>query len=1190
MNKAVKQYLQLSGDPQLLIERGSLIIIENNAAAKAWLNTRKIDKDFCPWLESQGIGRKKFEENCNSKNLHKLPSGVLIRTEILDQKQLLLSVIEDENISSPNNSGIYLKNIAAIYRSSAAGKMISCNQAFADILGYTIEETLNKEADELYLDPLERKKFIRKLEKEKKVFNYAGKYLRANNEVAWCYENAYIEEFLGEDCITGTLVDISDRERSNVKFESLFQNATDAIFIVEKNKIVEANIRAKEIFGYNQNELKNLALWDQKKGLFRHTGALSELLEHKLKKVNTNEQQRIQIISKRKNGSFFHSEVHLIPFELQHNTYTQLIVRDISERVLYESAIRESEERFKLLSDVAIEGVVFVEGQNVIDCNEQFAKLFGYRKSGELVGKKVTDFISETDLKRLENVLELKSLNKVELRSQSRDGQVLFLEAAGSWIQRHERGLKVFLCYDITSRKRTEQALEQSTERFKNLVENSPNAIFILTDGTIKYINQSGLSLLGFEDEDDVFDEDFSDYFAPEDRPTIIKDLENIRQGDDVGYRELKMLDSRSSGIDVGINSTLTVYDNRPSIQVTINNLSTQMMLVQEQMRAQIAEEINIVLKEEIEEHKKTQSKLIAAQNFTRNIIESSIDMIIAVDQEGFITEFNTAAQRQFGYGLIEVLGQNAQILYNNQEQLNQISETIEKNQYFSGEIQNVDKQGKEFTALLSASIIKDQHGNVLGSMGVSRDITELKKAQEELQRSEDRYRDIFENATDFILSIDQDGYFIYSNNAFKNTMGYTATELSNIRIPEVVADKHITKRTSIFKTFVSDNLEACFVAKDGSRILVQGTSSVRELNGKPHSIRAILRDVTIQKEHEKKALEQKAKLESVFNSTENMMMWTLDSKFNLTSFNNNFQKCLLEDYGLQLSLEDPYLKNITPFVDKNKDQGYMKAFKEAFLGKPQQFELPLFTVEDEMVWHQVFLNPVYYGDTMEEISCLAYDITDRKQIDTRIRTSLREKEVLLQEVHHRVKNNLQVISSILNLQSSFVTDEKTLQILAESQSRIKTMSYIHETLYQTSDFSSIEFTDYINTLARNLIQSYSSGSTEISLKTDFDQIYLNLDQAIPCGLIINELVSNATKYAFKDKPKGVILLRIKEKDNKIELEVSDNGIGLTDDFDPENSDSLGIYLVQALVEQLDAEMKIVRQPGARFLITFDKQ
>jgi two-component sensor histidine kinase len=109
-------------------------------------------------------------------------------------------------------------------------------------------------------------------------------------------------------------------------------------------------------------------------------------------------------------------------------------------------------------------------------------------------------------------------------------------------------------------------------------------------------------------------------------------------------------------------------------------------------------------------------------------------------------------------------------------------------------------------------------------------------------------------------------------------------------------------------------------------------------------------------------------------------------------------------------------------------------------------------------------------------------------------------------------------------------------------------------------------------------------------LKTDFDQIYLNLDQAIPCGLIINELVSNATKYAFKDKPKGVILLRIKEKDNKIELEVSDNGIGLTDDFDPENSDSLGIYLVQALVEQLDAEMKIVRQPGARFLITFDKQ
>lgn len=1190
MDKAVRKYLHHSGDPQFLVDPENLKILDKNAAASSWLTANKLKNTLASWFKKNGHTPHSIHELLQSKLIHQLDNGALVKGECLGDAGFLICILQAENLSSPHNSGLYFNNIAGIYRSTMDGKMISCNQAFADILGYTVDELLKKDVRELYIDGSDRSAFIKKLQKDKKVFNHACRYQTADEGVAWCYENAYLEDFLGESCITGTLVDISEKERTKIKFESLFQNATDAIFIVDNGKIAEANDRAVEMFGYSSQELVALKIWNTNSGLFSHSGALSELLEHKLNKLQSNSHERIQLVSKRKNGTFFHSEVHLIPFEIYAQTYVQVIVRDISERVLYESAIRESEERFKLLSDVAIEGVVFVEDDRLLDCNDQFAKLFGYRKGGELIGRKIADFIGESDLRRLENVLDLKSLNKVEVRSQTRDGQVLFLEAAGTWIQKQEKRLKVFLCYDITSRKRTEQALEQSTERFKNLVENSPNAIFILTDGAIRYINQSGLSLLGFEEEDDVFDEDFSEFFSQKDKTTILADLETIRQGGDVPYRELKMLDASSTEIDVGITATLSVYDNKPSIQVTINNLSTHMMLVQEQMRAQIAEEINIVLKEEIEEHKKTQSKLIAAQNFTRNIIESSIDMIIAVDQEGIITEFNTAAQRQFGYGLIEVLGQDAHILYKDKKQFDEIAADIEEKQYFSGEIENVDKNGKVFTALLSASVIKDQHGKVLGSMGVSRDITELKKAQEELQRSEERYRDIFENASDFILSIDQDGYFIYANNAFKNTMGYSASELSNIKVPDVVCDKHITKRTSIFKTFVSDNLEATFVAKDGKKISVQGTSNVRELNGKPHSIRAILRDVTVQKEHEKKALEQKAKLESVFNSTENMMMWTLDAKHKLTSFNQNFQKCLLKDYGLKMQLGTPYLKKIAPHVEKTYDQGYEKAFKEAFAGKPQQFELPLRTKDDELVWHQVFLNPVYYGETMEEISCLAYDITDRKEIDTRIRTSLKEKEVLLQEVHHRVKNNLQVISSILNLQSSFVTDERTLQILSESQSRIKTMSYIHETLYQTADFSSIEFTEYINTLARNLIQSYSSGATKINLITDFDQIYLDLDQAIPCGLIINELVSNATKYAFDGMERGEITLRIKEVEGRIELEVSDNGIGLPADFDPENSDSLGIYLVHALVEQLDAEIKIEKEPSARFLITFDKQ
>jgi two-component sensor histidine kinase len=207
-------------------------------------------------------------------------------------------------------------------------------------------------------------------------------------------------------------------------------------------------------------------------------------------------------------------------------------------------------------------------------------------------------------------------------------------------------------------------------------------------------------------------------------------------------------------------------------------------------------------------------------------------------------------------------------------------------------------------------------------------------------------------------------------------------------------------------------------------------------------------------------------------------------------------------------------------------------------------------------------------------------DITERKIIEQQVKDSLKEKEVLLQEVHHRVKNNLQVISSILSLQSNYVKDEKTLEILAESQNRIKSMSYIHETLYQTTDFSSIEFSNYLNTLASNLIHSYSYSGGIVKLVTDYDEIYLTIDQAIPCGLIVNEIVSNAMKYAFEGKD-GDVYLSIKESQGKIHLRVADNGKGLPKDFKYEESDSLGMQLVSSL--ELKAEK------GTDFLITFDK-
>ncbi|MEO0403441.1 MAG: PAS domain S-box protein, partial [Bacteroidota bacterium] len=1033
---------------------------------------------------------------------------------------------------------------------------------------------------------------------EKQLKQWEIKYKSKSNKQIWCIENAYLEELGDGKVITGTIQDISKQKATQEKFQMLFESSNDAILIVEGDDVVEINHRALEIFQINQEELSGFRLLDSKTGLFVFSDSDWNIFQLKLQRVLDGNAQRAKLLGRRTDGTHFHAEVYLSPFLVAGNLLVQLQVRDISERVLYESSIRESEERFKMLSQLAMEGIAIVHKDRILDCNDQLVRLFGYRKEEELLSKEVSNFLGKEDLRRLRNTFGLSVLNKTEIRAKSRHGKLLFLEALGSKINYNNQDCEVYLFYDITSRKRTEQALEQSIERYKNLVENSPNGIFILTDGKIKYINHSGLNLLELEEEDDVFDQNFALYFEDRDQYRILDILHLTREGEETDYEEFKMMNSNNSMVDVGLKATLTVYDNKPSIQVTVNNLSTQTLLVKEQMRAKIAEEINLVLKREIEEHKNTQKKLLNARNFTRNIIESSIDMIIAVDEKGRITEFNKAAQQQFGFELDEVLGGHVKSLYSHFDEFKTVSRSINEDLFFTGEISNVKKNGDQFTTLLSASVIRNEQGDPVGSMGVSRDVTELKKAEEELRASEERYRDLFENATDFIINVDDLGQINYANNAFCSAMGIDVNNVHDVNFKELAKEGQQIFSHGVLNALPEGTHALTLIDVNGKELLVEGVTSMKLKEGKPHSVRAIFRNMTEVRQNEKLAREQTAKIISIFNSTENLMMWTMDKEAKVTSFNSNFNNQMQRDFGFKINFGTSYLKEIEHFFEKQNMELLNKALNKTYNGKPSQIELPFINQENEEVWFQFFLNPVHIENELQEISCLAYDITDRKEIDQKIRNSLKEKEVLLQEVHHRVKNNLQVISSILNLQTSFVEDEHTLEILAESQNRIKTMSYIHETLYQTADFSSIEFTDYIETLARNLIQSYAPKDCDVELVSEFDQIFLDLDQAIPCGLIMNELVSNALKYAFQGRDVGSLAIRVKQHEQQISLEVTDDGIGMPKGYKPEESDSLGIYLVYALVEQLDAEITMKSNKdeesnehpsGTSFLITFTK-
>jgi two-component sensor histidine kinase len=227
--------------------------------------------------------------------------------------------------------------------------------------------------------------------------------------------------------------------------------------------------------------------------------------------------------------------------------------------------------------------------------------------------------------------------------------------------------------------------------------------------------------------------------------------------------------------------------------------------------------------------------------------------------------------------------------------------------------------------------------------------------------------------------------------------------------------------------------------------------------------------------------------------------------------------------------------------------------------------------------------------ETKKSVASLM-DITERNHMTKKLSSALEEKEVLLREIHHRVKNNLQIIISLLNLQSRSFSDKNVLGAMMESQNRVRAMALVHEKIYQSENLSEIDITEYIRYLGNYLFQFYGVNMNAIQLKIEGENIRMGINTAVPLGLIINELISNSLKHAFPKGSKGEILIRLDTTDTDTELIVSDNGIGFPKDYDWQKSETLGLMLVQSLIRQILATVELDRTTGIRYRITIPKK
>jgi PAS domain S-box-containing protein len=235
----------------------------------------------------------------------------------------------------------------------------------------------------------------------------------------------------------------------------------------------------------------------------------------------------------------------------------------------------------------------------------------------------------------------------------------------------------------------------------------------------------------------------------------------------------------------------------------------------------------------------------------------------------------------------------------------------------------------------------------------------------------------------------------------------------------------------------------------------------------------------------------------------------------------------------------------------------------------------------------EVGINPVETGEGPLILSVIL-DLSERKQAEKLVQDALQQKELLLKEVHHRVKNNLQVVHSLLDLQALKITDTEMVDLLRESQNRIRSMSLIHQTLYQSQDFAQVDFKRFLGELLPQLTESYGARSRLVNIDISALDVKLPINEAIPCGLIVNELVSNALKHGFPDNRPGKVLVEISQDENQVvELSISDNGQGIPPDMNLAKSESLGLQLVQLLTRQLHGVLDVQRSDPTRFTLRF---
>lgn len=459
-------------------------------------------------------------------------------------------------------------------------------------------------------------------------------------------------------------------------------------------------------------------------------------------------------------------------------------------------------------------------------------------------------------------------------------------------------------------------------------------------------------------------------------------------------------------------------------------------------------------------------------------------------------------------------------------------------------------------------------------------------KTDKKLKNDEENFRLFYERSPIPYHSLDNDGHVLEVNESWMVKLGYKRQDVIGRWFADFLAPEYIKpfqenlSKLRKYGEIYAVNFE--MIQKDGNRINVTIDCKIgHDENGNFKQTHCVFIDITGQKKAEEALKESEQYYKTIFENTGTATV-IIEEDNTISLINTEFEKLYgynKKDIEGKMEWTQFVVEKYHPMMEE-----YHKLRRKNPELVPRNYEFDI--VDSKGTLKNIFATIAIIPGTGKSLVSLQ-DITERNNTENQLKTSLKDKDMLLREIHHRVKNNLQIISSLLNLQSRYITDGEALDVFSESQNRVRSMAIIHEKLYNSENMSEIDFGEYISDLTESLFYSYRVNPSKVKLKENMEEIFFDVDTAIPCGLIINELLTNCLKHAFPGDTKGEICVELFKKDDKYVLNVKDDGIGFPDDIDFKNTESLGLQLVNNLVSQIEGTLELDNTNGSSFNIIF---